>query len=57
MAFYRPGVVAIPTGHIQDCEAKHGPEHLKEGEFFAVLLDGQAFSLAIGVSNRIIVCH
>jgi hypothetical protein len=52
-----PGVVAIPAGHVQDREATQGPEHLKQGESFAVLLNGQAFGLAIRVSNRIVVSH
>jgi hypothetical protein len=52
-----PGVVAIPAGHIQDREATQESEHLKQGELFTVLLDGQALGLAISVSDRIVVCH
>ena len=57
LAFEGPGVVAIPAGHIQNGQVTQGPEDLKEGEFFAVLLDGQAFGLPVGVRNPLVVGH
>jgi hypothetical protein len=57
MAFQRSGIVAISAGDIQNHEAVNGSKHLKKGEGFAVLPNGQAFCLAIGVRNSIIVCH
>ena len=57
LAFQRPGIVAIPASDIQDHKAVNGREHVKKGNGFAVLLDGQAFCLAIGIRNSIVVCQ